>query len=244
MFPGVIRPPTHAGPPGRKRASQHLTHLSKRHRCQMDSGCLQKRTLTLRLSHHSLPMLGSYPLPAVVSRLHFQNAKRRKSSTGTPSLPPPRINLDPLVLETMRRPGCRAPKKVIKALHSDTDHPTTATRDAWAAIQTTTQQHEPSPCDPDATSFTTVPTPVHPRCQFLLAAMPPVRVRLHPRCLSPRAHRQSTRAHRLFQWTLRTALLSFAAFWVSATSDQWQERDEWEASHPSGCTTGTPHHAG
>ena len=35
---------------------------------------------------------------------------------------------------------------------------------------------------------------------------------------------------------LRTALLSFAAFWVSATSDQWQERDEWEASHPSGCT--------
>ena len=58
-------------------------------------------------------------------------------------------------------------------------------------------------------SFTTVPTPVHPRCQFLLAA-----------------------------------LLSFAAFWVSATSDQWQERDEWEASHPSGCTTGTPHHVG
>ena len=115
MFPGVIRPPTHAGPPGRKRASQHLTHLSKRHRCQMNSGCLQKRTLTRRLSHRSLPMLGSYPLPAVVSRLHFQNAKRRKSSTGTPSSPPlPRINLDPLVLETMRRPGCRAPKKSLR----------------------------------------------------------------------------------------------------------------------------------
>ena len=78
-----------------------------------------------------------------------------------------------------------APKKVIKALYSDTDHPTTATRDAWAAVQTTIQQHEPSPCDPDATCFTTVPTPVHPRCQFLLAAMPPVRVRLDPRCLSP-----------------------------------------------------------
>ena len=52
--------------------------------------------------------------------------------------------------------------------------------DAWTAIQTTTQQHEPSPCDPDATCFTTVPTPVHPRCQLLLAAMPPVRDRLDP----------------------------------------------------------------
>ena len=43
MFPRVIRPPTHAGPPGRKRASQHLTHLSKRHRCQMNSGWLSPK---------------------------------------------------------------------------------------------------------------------------------------------------------------------------------------------------------
>ena len=163
MFPGVIRPPTHAGPPGRKRASQPTSHPpvqtsplpNEQWLAPTALYKLQKRTLTRRLLHRSLPMLGSYALPAVVPRLHFQSAKRRKSSIGTT-----RINLVPLVLETMRRPGCRAPKKkVIEALYSDTDHPTTATRDAWTAIQTTTQQHEPSPCDPCATCFTTVPMP-------------------------------------------------------------------------------------
>ena len=145
----------------------------------------------------------------------------------------------------MRRPGCRAPKKVIEALYSDTDHPTTATRDAWAAIQTTTQQHEPSPCDPDATCFTTVPTPVHPRSQLLLAAMPPVRVRLDPGACLRVLTRQSTRAHRFFQWTLRTALLplQLSGSLPPPTSGR-NVTSEWEASHPSGCTTGTPHHAG
>ena len=59
-------------------------------------------------------------------------------------------------------------------------------------------------------------SPLCPRPSTLAAsscwAMPPVRVRLDPRCLSPRAHRHSTRAHRLFQWTLRTTFLcSFLA---------------------------------
>ena len=48
----------------------------------------------------------------------------------------PRINLAPIVLETTGRPGFHA-HKFIKYLFSDTDHPPTAIRDAWAAIQTT-----------------------------------------------------------------------------------------------------------
>ena len=186
MFPGVIRPPTHAGPPGRKRASQHLTHLSKRHRCQMDSGWLQRRTLTRRLSHRSLPMLGSYPLAAVVSRLHFPNAKRRKSSTGTPSLPPPRINLDPSVLETMRRPGCRAPKKSLRhcTVTQTSQRLPPATRGPLSKPPHSSTSRHHVTLMPLVSPL--CPRPVHPRCQFLLAAMPPVRVRVDPRCLSPR----------------------------------------------------------
>ena len=48
----------------------------------------------------------------------------------------PRINLVPFILETTGRPGYHA-QKFIKHLFSDTDHPPTAIRDAWAAIQTT-----------------------------------------------------------------------------------------------------------
>ena len=47
-----------------------------------------------------------------------------------------RINLVPFVLETTRRPGYHA-RKFIKHLYDDTDHPPTAIRDAWDAIQTT-----------------------------------------------------------------------------------------------------------
>ena len=48
----------------------------------------------------------------------------------------PRINLVPFVLEATGRPGYHA-QKFIKYFFSDTDHPPTAIRDAWAAIQTT-----------------------------------------------------------------------------------------------------------
>ena len=48
----------------------------------------------------------------------------------------PRINLYPFILETTGRPGYHA-QKFIKYLYSDRDHPPTAIRDAWAAIQTT-----------------------------------------------------------------------------------------------------------
>ena len=48
----------------------------------------------------------------------------------------PRINLVEFILETTGRPGYHA-QKFIKHLFSDTDHPPTAIRDAWAAIQTT-----------------------------------------------------------------------------------------------------------
>ena len=114
---------------------------------------LQKRPLTRRLSHRSLSMLGSYPLPAVVSRLRFLKREEKKKFDRYPPTHESLRPCDDLVA---------APQKFIEALYSDTDHPTTATRDAWTAIQTTTQQHEPSPCDPasgpDATCFTTVPT--------------------------------------------------------------------------------------
>ena len=48
----------------------------------------------------------------------------------------PRINLVPFILESTGRPGYHA-RKFIKHLYGDTDHPPTAIRDAWAAIQTT-----------------------------------------------------------------------------------------------------------
>ena len=48
----------------------------------------------------------------------------------------PRINLVPFILESTGRPGYHA-RKFIKHLYDDTDHPPTAIRDAWAAIQTT-----------------------------------------------------------------------------------------------------------
>ena len=48
----------------------------------------------------------------------------------------PRINLAPFILESTGRPGHHA-RKFIKHLYGDTDHPPTAIRDAWAAIQTT-----------------------------------------------------------------------------------------------------------
>ena len=48
----------------------------------------------------------------------------------------PRINLVPFIFETTGRPGYHA-QKFIKYLFSDTDHPPTAIRDAWAANQTT-----------------------------------------------------------------------------------------------------------
>ena len=47
-----------------------------------------------------------------------------------------RINLVPFVLETTGRPGYHA-QKFNTHLYNDTDHPPTAIRDAWAAIQTT-----------------------------------------------------------------------------------------------------------
>ena len=48
----------------------------------------------------------------------------------------PRINLVPFILKSTGRPGYHA-RKFIKHLYDDTDHPPTAVRDAWAAIQTT-----------------------------------------------------------------------------------------------------------
>ena len=48
----------------------------------------------------------------------------------------PRINLVPFILEATGRPGYHA-QKFIKQLYSDADHPPTAIRDAWTAIQTT-----------------------------------------------------------------------------------------------------------
>ena len=48
----------------------------------------------------------------------------------------PRINLVPFILESTGRLGYHA-RKFIKHLYDDTDHPPTAIRDAWAAIQTT-----------------------------------------------------------------------------------------------------------
>ena len=48
-----------------------------------------------------------------------------------------RINLAPVILETTGRPGYHAQKFIKHLFSSDTDHPPTAIRDAWAAIQTT-----------------------------------------------------------------------------------------------------------
>ena len=48
----------------------------------------------------------------------------------------PRINLAPFILESTGRPGYHA-RKFIKFLYNDLDHPPTAIRDAWTAIQTT-----------------------------------------------------------------------------------------------------------
>ena len=48
----------------------------------------------------------------------------------------PCINLVPFILESTGRPGHHA-RKFIKHLYDDADHPPTAIRDAWAAIQTT-----------------------------------------------------------------------------------------------------------
>ena len=48
----------------------------------------------------------------------------------------PRINLAPFILETNGRPGYHG-QKFIKYQYSDTDHPPTAIRDAWAAMKTT-----------------------------------------------------------------------------------------------------------
>ena len=48
----------------------------------------------------------------------------------------PHIKLVPFILESTGRPGYTA-RKFIKHLYDDTDHPPTAIRDAWAAIQTT-----------------------------------------------------------------------------------------------------------
>ena len=50
----------------------------------------------------------------------------------------PRINLALFILESTGRP-CYHARKFIKHLYDDTDHPPTAIRDAWAAIQTTLQ---------------------------------------------------------------------------------------------------------
>ena len=47
----------------------------------------------------------------------------------------PRINLAPFILESTGRPRYHA-RKFIKFLYDDADHPPTAIRDAWAAIQT------------------------------------------------------------------------------------------------------------
>ena len=47
-----------------------------------------------------------------------------------------RINLIPFILESTGRPGYHA-LKFINYLFIDADHPPTATREAWAAIQTT-----------------------------------------------------------------------------------------------------------
>ena len=61
----------------------------------------------------------------------WPNVKKRKSSTDTPA-----PTWSPFILETTGRSGYHAPK-FIKHLYSDADHPPTAIRDAWAAIETT-----------------------------------------------------------------------------------------------------------
>ena len=48
-----------------------------------------------------------------------------------------RINLVPFILETTGRLGYHARKFIKHQFYDDTDHPPTAIRDAWAAIQTT-----------------------------------------------------------------------------------------------------------
>ena len=48
----------------------------------------------------------------------------------------PSMNLVPFILQSTGRPGYHA-RKFTKHLYDDTDHPATAIRDAWAAIQTT-----------------------------------------------------------------------------------------------------------
>ena len=77
------------------------------------------------------------------------------------------------------------------------------------------------------------PPPPHSHGQSLWADTPPARVRPGPLCLYLRARRQFTPVHRQLLCSLRSTVLPFAPFalvQVSSVSDQWQERDEWEAS--------------
>ena len=77
------------------------------------------------------------------------------------------------------------------------------------------------------------PPPPHSHGQSLWADTPPARVRPGPLCLYLRARRQFTPIHRQPLCSLRSTVLPFAPFalvQVSSVSDQWQERDEWEAS--------------
>ena len=71
-------------------------------------------------------------ISAASGRSGFMAKQEEKKTIGRY----PRIKLAAFVLETTGRPGYHA-QKFIKALYSDTDHPPTAIRDAWAAIQTT-----------------------------------------------------------------------------------------------------------
>ena len=70
-------------------------------------------------------------ISAASGRSGFMAKREEKKTFGRY----PRIKLAPFVLETTGRPGYHA-QKFIKALYSDTDHPPTSIRDAWAAIQT------------------------------------------------------------------------------------------------------------
>ena len=77
------------------------------------------------------------------------------------------------------------------------------------------------------------PPPPHSHGHSLWADTPPARVRPGPLCLYLRARRQFTPIHRQPLCSLRSTVLPFAPFalvQVSSVSDQWQERDEWEAS--------------
>ena len=114
MFPGVIRPPTHAGPPCRK--SQPTSHPPVQ-----TSPLPNEQWLSPKADIDTAivtPFSSNAGLISAASgrfQASFPKREEKKKFDGYPPPPSPlRINLDPLVLETMRRPGCRAPKKSLR----------------------------------------------------------------------------------------------------------------------------------